>query len=372
MVGLSRCGVFGKVFSSWLGAVLVFLLVFALYALSVNAVFYTSYTVGAMALARGIASGSPYVDQRLCFSGWADTVFVGGRCVFAGPLGLGIALVLPMRLSDIFGVSDLVFAGFAMAFLGTLAVYISMELYKTLFGGRGKAVAVAIANGLAGPLYIYSTHVFPQAPLTLFYVLHMLSLVRLLSGGGGEWAVLAGFSASMSIVLDPSTSISIAFASAFVFWGMARGSRKSVSRVLTHAFLYIASASPAILAQLVYNMLTTGDMLVFPEQVYLERLGIEGFNPANIPYGLFVLLIDFRKSLLALYPLYIVSIIYMPKMLKSMDRKAKVLYLASIAIPVTVYSSWYDADGGLCYGPRFLTTVTPLLAAPLALAMERI
>ncbi|MEL9940465.1 MAG: hypothetical protein QW348_06135 [Ignisphaera sp.] len=361
---------------SWHGfrTVFVILIVFALYVLSVNAVFYTPYTIGAMALSRSMISGSPYIEPWICLSGrWADVVYANGRCVFAGPLGLGIVLAIPMKLADVFNAKDLIVAGFTMAFLGSLSVYISAKLYETIFGDCRRAIVVAIVNGLAGPLYIYSTHVFPQAPLTLFYTLYTLSLVKLCNGGEKLWAALAGFSASMSIVLDPSTSIPIFFTSATVLAKMIRDylkDHKSIWRILTHVLIYIISASPITAMQLIYNAYTTGDMFTFPEQIYLKRIGVEGFDLANIPYGLFILFIDPRKSLLVLYPLYILAVIYMPKALKRLGLYEKIVYVASIAIPILVYSSWYDVDGGLCYGPRFLTTITPLLIAPLALGLE--
>ena len=368
------CGVLlKKVSRHGFRTVLVVLMVFALYVLSVNAVFYTPYTIGAMALARSITSGSPYIEPWICFDRWADVVYVNGRCVFAGPLGLGIVLAIPMKLADVFNAKDLIVAGFAMAFLGSLSVYISAKLYETIFGDSRRAIAVAILNGLAGPLYIYSTHVFPQAPLTLFYTLYILSLIKLCSKGGKPWAALAGFSASMSIVLDPSTSIPISFTSATVLAKTVRDylkDRKSLLRIFTYVLIYIASISPVIVMQLIYNVYTTGSMFTFPEQIYLKRIGVEGFNLANIPYGLFILLVDPRKSLLFLYPLYILAIIYMPKALKRLGPYEKIVYVASIAIPILVYSSWYDVDGGLCYGPRFLTTITPLLIAPLVLGLE--
>ncbi|MEM0027545.1 MAG: hypothetical protein QXT53_05980 [Ignisphaera sp.] len=368
------CGIIiKKVSRHGFRTVLVILMVFALYVLSVNAVFYTPYTIGAMALARSITSALPYIESWICFDRWADVVYVNGRCVFVGPLGLGIVLAIPMKLADVFNAKDLIVAGFAMAFLGSLSVYISAKLYETIFGDSRRAIAVAIVNGLAGPLYIYSTHVFPQAPLTLFYMLYILSLNKLCSGGGKPWAVLAGFSASMSIVLDPSTFIPIFFTSATVLAKTIRDylkDRKSLWRIFTYVLIYIISISPIIVMQLIYNAYTTGNMFTFPEQIYLKSIGVEGFNLADIPYGLFILLVDPRKSLLVLYPLYILAIIYMPKALKRLGSYDKIVYVASIAIPILVYSSWYDVDGGLCYGPRFLTTITPLLIAPLVLGLE--
>jgi len=39
-------------------------------------------------------------------------------------------------------------------------------------------------------------------------------------------------------------------------------------------------------------------------------------------------------------------------------------------VPLIIHSAWYDVDGGLSFGPRFIVPVTKLLAPPLAYVIE--
>ncbi|MDK6028738.1 hypothetical protein QPL79_05125 [Ignisphaera sp. 4213-co] len=344
------------------------------YALSINTIYYTQYTVGAIELARNILNLNPFVNPWFCSIGLSDFVEVRGKCVFAGPLGLGIVLAIPIRLADALRVKDLVFGGFAMAFFGTLTFLISIELFRTILKDEKKSLILSIVNGLAGPLYIYSTHIFPQAPLAFFYTLHTLSLLKLVTENNLRWVFVAGFSASMAMLLDPSMfiSITVVFLATLVWLCLNElNIGKGVYKTLKYAFLYTLSAAPMTLIQLLYNLYTTGNVFTFPEQLYIEKIGVNGFELSNIPHGLLIQLIDTRKSLLSLYPIYIFSLLAMPKMLKAVNKYENLLLLLSTITPIIVYSSWYDADGGLSYGPRFLTTITPLLIIPIGIVLKK-
>lgn len=357
-------------FKRW-DALIVMVIILTMYFLSVNAVYYTSYTMGAIELARNIPSGRFDVNPQLC--NYADYIVRDSKCFFVAPLGLALVLIPSVKLAEILKGSDLVFAGFTMAFFGVLTFYIALKLYDTLFEDRRKSLILALTSGLAGPLYIYSTHIFPQAPLAFFYTLFVLSALKICLGGGFEWAFIAGFSASMAVLLDPSTFISIVTLCLITLAKLVLTSKaleEGLQRVLINITLFIVSFLPMLSLLLYYNVVVTGSIFVFPEQLYLERIGVRGFDIAYTPQGLFTLLVDIRKGLLPLYPIYMLSLAYLPKMLKKLGKYEKTIYLASMITPTLVYASWYDADGGLSYGPRFLVTITPLLIAPLALGLE--
>jgi hypothetical protein len=83
-----------------------------------------------------------------------------------------------------------------------------------------------------------------------------------------------------------------------------------------------------------------------------------------------MLIIDPRKGLIPLYPVLGVGLVMLPRFLSSIrntyERSVFVAYLALYMIP---HSMWYDFDGGLSYGPRFLIPITPILAIPIQLLL---
>jgi hypothetical protein len=340
--------------------------VFLLFVLTVNAVIYTSYSLGAIALARGLIRGSPYVDLWLCV--YADHVFTERGCIYTGPLGLALLLVVPTLLADALHISPLALCGVAMVFTGVLAIYFSYSLYRELGGSREEALFVSVVNGLCGPLWVYSVHVFPQAPLAFLYALFLYTLLKLLDTARAIYGAVLGLLASAMILLDPSMAITICVLLLIALYYALRGcGRWSARRVALVAILFLASALPLATAQLLYNLIVTSNPLTFPEMLWLRRIGVEGlgFNPLQIPYGLYILFIDLRKGLIPLYPIYILALMYMPKALKGMKRESKAVWLVAITMPILVYASWQDVDGGLSYGPRFLAPITLLMAYPL-------
>jgi len=336
-----------------------------LFALTVNAVIHTSYSLGAIALARGLIRGSPYVDLWLC--AYADHVFTERGCVYTGPLGLALLLAVPTLLADALHISLLALCGVAMVFTGVLAICFSYSLYIELGGSREEALFVSVVNGLCGPLWVYSVHVFPQAPLAFLYASFLYTLLKLLDTARAIYGAALGLLASAIILLDPSMAITICvLLLTALYYALIGCGRWSARRVALVAMLFLASALPLATAQLLYNFIVTSNPLTFP-MLWLRRAGVEGlgFNPLQIPYGLYILFIDLRKGLIPLYPIYILALMCVPKALKGMKRERKAVWLVAITMPILVYASWQDVDGGLSYGPRFLVPITLLMAYPL-------
>jgi len=349
---------------------LIFLLILILYALTVNYLWVTPYVSGAINLAEHLLRGSMMVDSSTCDS--VDHVLTSRGCIYAGPLGLALLLIPSIMYSDSTGLSTLTTTGFAMAVTGALAVYFSTLLYRELGSGEKEALAIALINGLAGPIWIYSTHVFPQAPLALFYILLMYSIIKIAYSGNILYSIVAGLSFSILFVLDPSTLITNGTLLLITLYYLLKKQRMSIERIALAIVLFTITARPLIEIQLLYNYTTTGSPFTFPEQLYLEKIGIKGvgFNPFYLVNGLYILLIDSRKSLLALYPFYLLALIYMPRALKQLDKYIRTILLVSTILPILLYASWYDPDGGLSYGPRFLVPLTPLIAYPLVYAIK--
>lgn len=346
--------------------------VFAAYVLGINVVWLTSYTIPLIELSRSIYSGVFSIDMALCV--YVDTVVINNRCFFAGPPGLPLLISPFIGFSRVHG-NVLLLGGLAIAVSGLVAFVAAYELSR-LIGSRSMALPAALIVGLAGPLWIYSTHIFPQAPLSASLACFvLLSIVAARERLGLLGYAAAGFAASLSVLLDPSIFITVLCIASILLAKMLRDLFSGVltgSMLITGTILFLAGAAPPAIFLAIYNSSITGNPLDFPEFYLLEKLGIgdRGFvNP--LPVGLYILLIDPRKGLIPLYPVLSLGIAAIPGLLKRLGVYEGVIYYSSLILPILVYSTWYDSDGGLSYGPRFAVPFTVLLAPAISLLLEK-
>lgn len=350
-------------------------MVLTLYILNINVVYYTSHTIALIGLARSLQNLSFTLDPSLCdYNGYViDVVSIDGRCILAAPPGLPLILSQAYRVSSMAGIQEpLLVGGVIIAIFGSLAVFVSWLLSMIISGDRRASMFSAIAIALSGPLWAYSTHIFPQAVLGFTYsALVYLAMRASLGGLGSLGHVAAGFAASISALLDPATIPAIVAIAIVILVRYLKDPERLRAPIYT--MLFLAGASPLAIFLIIYNTSTTGNPLIFPEQLWLERLGIgnHGFV-TPIPLGIYILIADPRKGLITLYPVFIIALIYLARMISTIPSSySRAVYILSIASPLIVYSAWYDVDGGLSFGPRFIVPLTTLLAPPIAYAYMR-
>jgi len=219
-------------------------------------------------------------------------------------------------------------------------------------------------------MWVYSSHIFPQAAVSFSLLLGLYAAISILRGSrrSSSYAVL-GLSSSLSLLMDPMSILSSLSLSSVVAFYVARS--RGASELLKGLSTWLAGFSPLALAQALYNFAATGSMLRFPEELLIERLGVGGplgltVNPL---YGLYMTLVDPRKGLIPLYPVLGLGIILLPLFLRSIPRGEATAIASLVLAYIIPHTMWYDFDGGLSYGPRFLAPITPLLALPIGVAM---
>jgi len=187
--------------------------------------------------------------------------------------------------------------------------------------------------------------------------------------------VLAGFLASLMALLDPAMITAITASALIVLVKLIFDMKKGIEeldRILMYIAFFLLGAAPQTIFLILYNIATTGSAVSSPEFLRLEKIGVPypGFT-SPIPLGLYILLVDFRKGLIPLYPVFAVAMACIPKVLKAMKSNyEKAMYLATLTVTLITHFAWYDVDGGLSFGPRFIVPVTMLLAPSLAYVIE--
>jgi hypothetical protein len=347
--------------------ILVFLAIEIIFISSINVAWLTSYTAPLLALSARICVGEVFLNES--YSIYVDVVEHSSRYIFAGPIGLPLLISIPACVARIGG-NPLFIGGVVVSIFGlasTILTYTLARLYDERY-----ALAAALIASLGGMLWIYSSHIFPQIPLTFSMLLTIyLAILAIRRGIAGKRIYfLLGFLSSLALLMDPMALLASLGVCAIVAIYVARNLG---ARILLRGFiLWLAGFAPLAIVQILYNLTTAGDPFSFPETLLLKKLGVDGLLGISVDplYGLYMLIIDPRKGLIPLYPVLGVGLVMLPRFLSSIrntyERSVFAAYLALYMIP---HSMWYDFDGGLSYGPRFLVPITPILALPIQLLL---
>ncbi|MEM1650217.1 MAG: hypothetical protein QXH94_00275 [Sulfolobales archaeon] len=352
--------------------VCVFAVVFALMTLTVNTVYVTSYTAPMIELSRSLCRGATYLERVEWF--YTDIIEVSNKYVFAGPIGISLFLSPIACLIDNTR-AILLAGGLLMSFSVLMSMVFSYLLLKKLFPSqytyRTTSVVVTVLCSLP---WVYSSHLFPQAVLTMCYsaLLYLSTELVLSEGVSLKSVILHAVISSIAFLADPSSAVLIATIATIVLINKRDLLKRHREKFVISTASWLLTFTLASLPQLYYNCATTGNPLIFPELIYSRLRGLgTGFDVFRIPVGVVIQLLDLRKSLLSLYPLSFISLLYIPYALKHIKNMSiAVLYVSMIFVPIAVYSSWHDFHGGLSFGPRFLTPVAQILFLPLFLLLN--
>lgn len=351
----------------------VFVLVVALMIFTINSVYITGYTASVIELSKSMCKGSMYLEKVEWF--YIDIIEVrSGVYAFAGPIGVSLVLLPAACLLRETG-SILLAGGVVMCVCILVSMLFLRLAVKEVFTQRySYPVTSIVITVLASMPWVYSSHLFPQAILAMCYSALLYFSAKLILDKGISMKIVlphAAFSAA-AFLADPSSAILVVAIAMLILVEKRRFLREHKARLIILLSSWLAVAFLISLPQFYYNFAVTGDPLLFPELAYsqIRKLGV-GFNFYRAPIGVGVQLVDFRKSLLSLYPASFISFISIFKVLRYVRKRSLgLLYVFMVLIPLVVYSSWHDFHGGLSFGPRFLTPVTQILALPLLLLLS--
>ncbi len=320
-----------------------------------------------LALSTKICRGEVFLDEG--YSIYVDVVEHSSRYIFTGPIGLPLLISILTCLARIDG-NPLFIGGMVVSIFGlasTILTYALARLYDERY-----ALVTALIASLGGMLWIYSSHIFPQTPLTFSMLLTIYLAILAIRRRVVEKRIylLLGFSSSLALLMDPMALLASLGVCAIVAIYVIRNLG---ARIFIRGFiLWLAGFAPLAIVQILYNLTTVGDPFSFPETLLLKNIGVEGFLGISVNplYGLYMLIVDPRKGLIPLYPVLGVGLVMLPRFLSfinnTYERSVFAAYLTLYIIP---HSMWYDFDGGLSYGPRFLVPITPILALPIQLLL---
>jgi len=266
---------------------------------------------------------------------------------FAALAGPGISIYYPES-----------FSVFAATLTGPLCGALAAALLWSVAGALGYAPRVRAALVL---LFVVSTQAWP-ASRDGFPHIGVLLLVLVAIREALTWArpivspAVLGGALGFLLLLRPFDAVLAS--PAVLLYALLRHARDDLragvlGRNLCAVALPLAAAG-AISA--LHNHLRFGHVLLFDEP------GTQAFNNSLL-IGAYGLLLSSGRSLFLFSPPLLAGVCGLPAFARR--RPAETALLAGIALPMlAAYASYANWDGGLCWGPRYLVPLIPLLLLP--------
>lgn len=202
---------------------------------------------------------------------------------------------------------------------------------------------------------------------TMFLLGAFLSLYIYSKKMNKMWLVATGIFAGMSITTRFTSSILIVPMVRFL-WVKFR--KEKMWNFLKALLLFVFCLVPFCIFYLYYNHLRFGSLL---ERGYGKIcLGTYGSEiPLTNSYlkSLFGIILSPGKGLLFYSPILLLGIVSFRFFYKK-DKLVANLFLMTILLYICFYAIFYFWHGSMCWGPRYLLPIVPLLLIPIGLLME--
>ena len=248
-----------------------------------------------------------------------------------------------------------------VALTGALAAYVFYKL-ASLYFRRSTSIFLGFAFAFSTIVWPFATYFFQSDPSALFVLLTAYLGVKAVraEGGGTYLALLSGLFGGVAFTVDSVNGVLLTLMVPFILLGKRRNGGS-----LRAAAGYLLGTLPGFAAIGYYDYAIFGNPLVGTEQSYRHLSSVLGSFTTSPAYGVALDTVSFERGLLIFAPVLLLGVVGYIEALR--DRKVRLemlLYLAIFLGILIPYSMWYEPDGGLAYGPRFLVAAIPFLLLP--------
>jgi hypothetical protein len=355
---------------------LVFVVALLAFELSVNSVWATDHPTSFIQLdyalwhdhSFALTSATkvpPWSVDDFVYRGQNYSALAPGTAFLALPFtGLGFSLAGGYTAyGDVLLLSEVF-----VALTGALAAYVLFKL-ASLYFQRSTSLFLGFAFAFSTILWPFATYYFQSDPSALLVLLTAFFGVKAVraEGGGAGLALLSGVSAGVAFTVDTVNGVLLPIMVAFILLGK-KGKGGSLRSVVS----YLLGALPGLAAIGYYDYTIFGNPLVGTEQSYLHVSSVLGSFTTSPFFGLALDTVSLSRGLLIFAPVLVLGIIgYIDALRGRKARLEMLLYLAIFFGILIPYSMWYEPDGGLSYGPRFLVAAIPFLLLPAGYIVDR-
>ena len=354
---------------------LIFVIVFAVFELSINGIWATDHSISFTQLDYALWSRhSVGLGNAALTPPWTVDDFV-----YRGQNYSALAPGTPFLALPFLGAAFTIAGGYT-SWGPSLPL---SETFVALMGAGSASLVYIIGrmyfrrstSGFLGLAFAFSTICWPfatyffQSDVSAFFVLltaYFALRCSRASGPASMLSLLSGLAAGVAFSVDYVNAVLLPFVAVFLAVSK-RGSKASMAR---SAGAFVLGALPGLAAIGAYNFAIFGDPFTTTEQYFNGKTSVFASFTNPIYLGLELDLVSFSRGIFVYSPLLVLGVIgYVDAFLREKRREA-VLMLGMFLCILLPYSAWYQPDGGIAFGPRFLVAGIPFLLIPAGYFLE--
>jgi len=357
---------------------LIFVVVFVVFELSINGIWATDHGISFTQLdyalwhdhSVGLESAAtvpPWTVDDFVYKGVNYSALAPGTPFLALPF-LGAAFTLNGGYTS-WGPSITLSETF-VALMGAGAASF-VYLLGRMFFRRSTAAFLALAFAFSTICWPFATYFF-QSDVSAFFVLmtaYFALRASRASGSGSTASLVSGLAAGVAFSVDYVNAVLLPFVIVFLLVSK-RSSKASMAR---SAFAFIIGALPGLAAIGAYNYAIFGNPFTSTEQYFNGKTSVFASFTNPVYSGLELDLFSFSRGLFVYSPILALGVMGYLDALRGKGNKRETLLLLGMFLCILLpYSAWYQPDGGVAFGPRFLVAAIPFLLLPAGYVLESI
>jgi len=355
---------------------LIFAIVFAMFELSINGIWATDHSISFTQLDYALWSNhSVALGQAALTPPWTVDDFV-----YRGQNYSALAPGTPFLALPFLGAAFTVAGGYtswgpALSFSETFVAILAagsaslVYLIGRMYFRRSTAGFLGLAFAFSTICWPFATYFF-QSDVSAFFVLltaYFALRSSRASGPGTVFSLLSGVAGGVAFSVDYVNAILLPFVVVFLVVSK-RGSKAWMART---GAAFVVGALPGLAAIGAYNHAIFGDPFTTTEQYFNGKTSVFASFTNPIYSGLELDLFSFSRGLFVYSPLLVLGVVgYIEAILKREYRREMILLLGMFLCILLPYSAWYQPDGGISFGPRFLVAGIPFLLLPAGYILE--